>query len=70
MGSFSDDEKKLFVGTLVFNITFDTICLIIAFHNVIRYVCKPRNQKSLINIFYSLIVIALISKICHDAYLL
>ena len=44
MGAFSDDEKKLFVGTLVFNITFDSICLIVAIHNVIRYVCKPRNR--------------------------
>ena len=70
MVTFSSGEKKLFIGTVVFNITFNGLCLIVALHNILRYVCKPRHSKFLINIFYAFIVAALSSKIAHDFYML
>ena len=67
MVTFSNEEKKLFVYTVIFNISFNSICMLVALHNIFRFVCKAGNSKLLINIFYTFIVTALAAKIFNDA---
>ena len=70
MGSFTTEQQRVFVGTLVFNIAFNTVCLLVAIHNTIMYVCRPRHRKFLINLFYVIIIASLGFKIFHDSFLL
>ena len=70
MVAFTSGEKSLFVGTVCFNIVLNTVSLLVAIHNTIMYVCRPRHRKFLINMFYMFIITALSFKILHDVYLL
>ena len=70
MVTFSSEEKKLFVYTVIFNISFNSICMLFAMHNILRFVCRAGNSKLLINIFYSFIVSALAAKIFNGVALL
>lgn len=69
MVTFSSEEKKLYVYTVIFNISFNSICMLFAMHNIFRFVCRAGNSKLLINIFYGFIVSALAAKIFNGVAL-
>ena len=70
MVHFSTESRRFFMAIIAFDTCLNAIALLVALHNTIRYLCRPRSNKLLINLFYFFILTALISKITHAAYMM
>ena len=67
---FNEESRKVYTGVIIFILVLHSFSMIVAIHNIIMYLCKARNSKLLINLFYFLIVIALGAKLAEGIYLL
>ena len=70
MVRFTEETRIFYTFVLIISLILDVLCILAAFHNIIRYLCRPRKNRMLINIFYLFIIMALLAKILLIVYLL
>ena len=70
MVNFTTESRRVLTAVNIINISLYTISLLIALHNTIKYLCKPRSNKLLINSFYFIMITALIFSILNCIYML
>ena len=70
MVKFTDTSIRVYMTVLIFTLALNAFLLLIAFHNTIKYLCRPRSNKLLINLFYFFIITAFILKCTADVYMI
>ena len=63
-------QRRVYYAVLIFDLALAVLVLIAAIFNVIRYLCRPRRNKLLINTFYTFIILSLLTKVTLCVYLI